>query len=267
MSAHCAVAAGGGTIRGAAMSGPQPRQLDYAPPLQWHQRRRVRRWILAGLLAMAIASAWWWGPLWWHDIRLRYYRWQCNNYTASADQVVYAEDAKMVEQILQAGGTRCVYPTQFGLTDSRIYRGAVPKIPGCWENLASLDGAQIRSSDAIVFLHERSTPKGVHWLICVTYSGCYENFYGKGRTDWVMTTNVISPRSVPNGTESRGIEANPGTLRLFAGQADPADASHFTFMYELNGQRGTIDGWLQDDQRDKRWAEMNYQIRDGPAKR
>jgi hypothetical protein len=36
-------------------------------------------------------------------------------------------------------------------------------------------------------------------------------------------------------------------LRLFAGQPDVADASHFTIAYELDGRPGVIDGWLRDD--------------------
>jgi len=36
-------------------------------------------------------------------------------------------------------------------------------------------------------------------------------------------------------------------FRLFAGQADPKDASHFTITYELDGKPGIIDGWLLND--------------------
>ena len=39
----------------------------------------------------------------------------------------------------------------------------------------------------------------------------------------------------------------PPNLRIYAGQADPADASHFTFDYEEWGQRDTVDGWLEAD--------------------
>ena len=36
-------------------------------------------------------------------------------------------------------------------------------------------------------------------------------------------------------------------LRFFGGSPDPADGSHFTLPYELDGQPGVIDGWLRDD--------------------
>lgn len=33
-------------------------------------------------------------------------------------------------------------------------------------------------------------------------------------------------------------------LRIFAGQPDPQDDSHFSFRYELGGEPGLIEGWL-----------------------
>jgi hypothetical protein len=38
-----------------------------------------------------------------------------------------------------------------------------------------------------------------------------------------------------------------GVTRIFAGQPDPLDASHFTFDYEKQGRRYTMDGWLEAD--------------------
>jgi hypothetical protein len=43
-------------------------------------------------------------------------------------------------------------------------------------------------------------------------------------------------------------DREPGkSLRFYGGQPDPKDPSHFTVDYEFDGQRGTIDGWLTDD--------------------
>jgi hypothetical protein len=36
-------------------------------------------------------------------------------------------------------------------------------------------------------------------------------------------------------------------FRVYAGQSDPADASHFTIAYDLDGQAGVVDGWLKPD--------------------
>lgn len=66
-----------------------------------------------------------------------------------------------------------------------------------------------------------------------------------------MGTLFRLPRDVSPGTSaSLGLhfENQPDPkLRVYAGQADPADASHFTIDYEQWGQRDTFDCWLQPD--------------------
>jgi hypothetical protein len=64
-------------------------------------------------------------------------------------------------------------------------------------------------------------------------------------------------------------------VRVFAGQVDPDRSDHFTIGFEINGKRGTIDGWL----RDKNWAKaqdyrtwsmsdecVELRVREGPGK-
>jgi hypothetical protein len=48
-------------------------------------------------------------------------------------------------------------------------------------------------------------------------------------------------------------------LHLLNGIPDPSDSSHFSFQYDLDGSRGTIDGWLRDD------GSIKMSLRDGPA--
>ncbi|MFI5380631.1 MAG: hypothetical protein ACHRHE_15140 [Tepidisphaerales bacterium] len=55
--------------------------------------------------------------------------------------------------------------------------------------------------------------------------------------------------------------ANRLPMRVFAGQPDPLDESHFTFAYEYENQRGTIDAWLMDAQT------VKFQVRNGPLTR
>jgi hypothetical protein len=50
-------------------------------------------------------------------------------------------------------------------------------------------------------------------------------------------------------------------LRVFAAVLDPTDPAHFAFDYEMDGQRGTIDGRYQDD------GDVTYTVRSGPASR
>jgi hypothetical protein len=61
--------------------------------------------------------------------------------------------------------------------------------------------------------------------------------------------------AVTRRQRSRGDPAGPtmttmkpiNQLRMLGGAPDPADASHFTIQFELDGQPGVIDGWLRDD--------------------
>lgn len=47
--------------------------------------------------------------------------------------------------------------------------------------------------------------------------------------------------------------------RIYFGQPDPVDASHFTIGYDAGGVSGTIDGWLLPDDT------VRLTVRDGPA--
>ena len=51
------------------------------------------------------------------------------------------------------------------------------------------------------------------------------------------------------GTWENGrIDIDPnGLFRLYAGQVDPADPTHFTIDYAIDGQRNTIDGYLKNN--------------------
>ena len=56
-------------------------------------------------------------------------------------------------------------------------------------------------------------------------------------------------------------------LRVYAGQPDAADASHFTIAYEIDGRPGVIDGWLRDQGLELRPREgaLVYDARYGEA--
>jgi hypothetical protein len=49
------------------------------------------------------------------------------------------------------------------------------------------------------------------------------------------------------------------SLKLYVGQADPNDESHFTIDYKTSLGNGVIDGWLQPDD------SVKFQVRSGPA--
>ena len=49
------------------------------------------------------------------------------------------------------------------------------------------------------------------------------------------------------------------TAQLDVGRHDPNDPTHLTIGYTLQGQRGTINGWLQNNET------IRFKVRDGPA--
>lgn len=58
-------------------------------------------------------------------------------------------------------------------------------------------------------------------------------------------------------------ERSGALIRLFAGQPDPDDPTHFTIGYEYDGQPGTIDGHLEDAA--GRGESIRFVVRDGPV--
>ena len=73
--------------------------------------------------------------------------------------------------------------------------------------------------------------------------------------DWTLGSRLqlsgLSTLALPEIDQRR--------VRIFAAQPDLADTSHFTMAYEIDGQPGTIDGWLDPYDR------VRMQVRDGPA--
>jgi hypothetical protein len=77
-------------------------------------------------------------------------------------------------------------------------------------------------------------------------------FYHKPDTLPFARSYVIQKGSITSLPKilqrSINIEVEPYiAVRLFAGQPDPNDSSHFTFEYEINGRRDIVDGWLEAD--------------------
>ena len=54
-------------------------------------------------------------------------------------------------------------------------------------------------------------------------------------------------------------------LRVYAGQPDPADPTHFTIPYRLDGREGVIDGWLKDDRIELKPREGEWMFDRGEA--
>lgn len=208
----------------------------------------------------------------WRQRDVLYWQRQCMNYSPSPDQVVYEDDPAAAEILLNQ-------PSYFR-GSSYINKSAIAMfVPPCWNefekhtNMGGFSGP----SAAILFLHERTSSKGIRKLVLVE---CDPQWDPARSIPGYLGWSIIRPirAGVDPATERTGedflaeafgrpfhrLSALPDqekSIRFFAGQPDPTDASHFTIAYEMPLGKGTIDGWLEPD-----GYQITLRIRDGPAK-
>lgn len=121
-----------------------------------------------------------------------------------------------------------------------------------------IDGKPSIRQHAILFCHQLQLPSGQSRLVVVEGVVNWESG-SPGQTHLIsvattFTIDAASPAPLHPTSETEGplidgamSETEPAwALRVFAGQLDPKDASHFTIDYQTSsGGKGTIDGWLR----------------------
>ncbi len=119
---------------------------------------------------------------------------------------------------------------------------------------------------AIIFAHQLKNSSGESRIVMVSVVEWRD---GNAIADFhpvsercISLLDLIAPSQIPqpSGFNLTGTLPSEGS-KLFAGQPDLADDSHFTIDYEVKDQRGTIDGWLMPDN------SVKIEPRDGPLKR
>jgi hypothetical protein len=128
--------------------------FDYAlrrPP--WHKRRGVRRWLLGASLAALVASAYWWAAPIRDRVVVLYRQHQCLTYFAPPSQIVYDERAASEKQPIWDG--KCL--THGTLSDHK-YDGDTAL---AWRQFP----LATNRADAMLFLHERTSPSGNSRLV------------------------------------------------------------------------------------------------------
>ncbi len=203
-------------------------RLDYAPPPPLANRAGFRRaifWIaLAALLISAIAS----GPRIWRRAVLIHRQNQCLSYSSGPRQIVF-ELLKDQDFDFTAVAARDRF-------------------------IDAMD--QRRWAAVTLFCHQRSRPDGKRRLVIIEMNG--PQISGPGAGHRLEPTALIAvsvyeigsmlqpPRLLSDG-QLDVLQLSPVPFRLFAGQADPADLSHFTIDFTAAGQRRAINGWLLDN--------------------
>jgi hypothetical protein len=221
--------------------------------------------VLLGVLACLAVAGWRWGPPVWKHAQFLYWQRQCLAYAAPADQVVFENDTERAGKLLRQPGYVNVAPP--GAPPVAVY------MPRCWSEAMNLGGVSVVNTGfgaggpgATLFLHERTTASGVRRLVAVHAPVGTPGVAGLPipapvvvqpatlRTapavrDAVAKVHLDLLFHAPPGGGSFSLLSGPSgtTARFFAGQADPADPSHFTIPFECGGSRGTIEGWLKGD--------------------
>jgi hypothetical protein len=242
----------------------EPVQLAYAvrPP---RLGRRCRQ-AAAALLAIAILAvlAYARGPWFWSRTQFLYWQDRCLDFRAPAGQVVYEERNDSLAPL----------PAGVGLEHSALHYaansgGSLVRTPACWRTLRARLGPEALDDPgeprAILFMHERRSPAGVRRLVVIRAPGpipvapwgaVFNGRYARLDDSVLLLDPASLSREAKLHSDSAsrwGVSPRPLTscqqarsIRLFAGHPDEDDASHFTVVYEIDGRRGTIDGWLRD---------------------
>jgi hypothetical protein len=124
--------------------------------------------------------------------------------------------------------------------------------PGCEMSLAKIMGlGGFGRPRPIIFMHDRASRAGRHYLIILRGSDVpFLDIAGLPLDD-----DALAPgdwRDLPCWASGARFWTGPvdvpvgGQIRIYAGQVDPANPTHFTVAYVANGKAGIVDGYVDD---------------------
>ncbi|MGA3067457.1 MAG: hypothetical protein ABSF29_11490 [Tepidisphaeraceae bacterium] len=196
----------------------EERILDYGiPPIT--QRNLYRRLIQSILLVGAIIGVYFLGPQTWHWIRYLYWQQRCLNYTAPPTQLVY--DSTCGHETF----TPCPPEDEFWRTTG-----------------------EVRPAHCGIFIHAMRRPDGTKCLVeldlqLTSQTTGNVQTYSIDYTVWTVTPVAGFAQS---GDTDFPLITRAADWKIHAAQPDPANPSHFTFDYQLDGHPHTCDAWLNN---------------------
>ena len=214
--------------------------------------------MLALLAVVAVAVIVWRRDITWAYDRTRYLYVQhrCLTFDPPAQTIGYEEDVLRAARLWEDDGYSRVVDRN-GNTAAALWW---PREVKDW--FAAMAWRPRQPPPALVFLHERTTPKGKRALVIATVTR------PSGRPDWVGFQIDAMPRATwrPSRSYVAGLSSNldkppfdrdsatpRGTappLRVYAGRPHPTDPARFIVEYEAGGDRGYVEGWIVDDEND-----------------
>ena len=243
--------------------------MTTAPPLEYGRSiTRRQRWarrglIIAALLVAAAYPIWRWGSTAVSVAQLLYWQHRCLNYIPAKDQIAYEEDGAEAAKLLAIGTEYTAYPlNRTQNKNPAAAQIAAAFVPKCWTNFGRLAGPSYRPwagapYGAVVFLHELVSHGGNHRLVLVRYFAESNTFNPQFIAGYNYVTHQIVPatlRTPPVEASQRGYALSVVStwprvapkVRMYCGEVDGKDSSHFTIRYEFWGKSDTLDGYLDD---------------------
>lgn len=211
--------------------------LPYAEPGTSARRPiPVRRLVFLTVVVTLATAAWRFGPDLAAEWRAMSLKRQWANCSMPADLVVFDT------AVQKAPPTR---PVWFGDEKTVSLTGYSPPCRYAVSGSRSVNTATI-------FMHRLRSPGGHERFICLDVNA-FDCVYSD-HTDRVVRLVPTVGRPAAHSQIGCSLRAPwyidyslADHLRFFAGQADPANPSHFSFGYVFNGVPGKVDAFLQDD--------------------
>lgn len=128
-----------------------------------------------------------------------------------------------------------------------VYDSAQPNqtYPPCIpdEHFEQVESGTVVRPELVIFVHEMRRPDGAERLVRLYVNPLISNSGGS----YVLLFRISSTSGL-NSQPVWGSDLFGGTIhvKIFAGQTDAGNPSHFTFDYELDGLRHTCDVWLDN---------------------
>jgi len=196
----------------------------------------------------------------------------CLNYSPPPEQVVYEEDPEKARELASESKRHKPFPMSAPAgTPSRWHPPVADQGPPEWEKVRPLSSRQWAAN--VLFLHELVSPSGtrrlVHagmWRAIMVSITADEPSGLKFDCDCLIEIAAVKPTTededIARGTtvgvwvrRLRGdvrmlpplADAKSEPMRIFAGQLDPRDRSHFALPIEIGNRKGVLDVRLGDD--------------------
>ena len=240
----------------------KPLSLNYAhqTKMPWLRRGIIQRRILWITTLIAILGLVNFAPFAFHYLQARLILRRCMNFTAVADKICFESDGAKSPLLALPGGE---------YRDELNHETASPWPVASWaprdwvELIRCLDPTlkSLHFSPPLVFMHERKSADGRRRLVVLRYDGDITS--EGGPTNHTFDFELVDPSGWPALKSVRTFQTTILSVshpfsRIYFGQPDPADSSHFQLKYETEDGAGIIDGWLRNDH------ELSLECSDGP---